>query len=394
MRPTEPVAGGENLDESPADDETDDIPELIQDTLPDLDILSIRAAAAADSRQPEPAPVAVPELESRPEPESEPEPVREHTPPADAVAQPEPTAIESSGPDVADWDRDPTFAELKPDLEALEAAMATSVDNTPEPPVLQPEPLPEQAAVPPPTPEIPEITLDHAISQRIESNLIDEPGAVSPSGDSTPASASPDSRPPAGRGKKADVEIDKISSELARAKSLEDVDDAMAETLFGDELNFAAAELAAVAPATNGSANDALEPDTLDDPSDDSMTTTQGAVEAEAEVAGPEFEATVDEQAGVEVTLASDDEPRGGLDLSASQRLKTVRALNAEQHPEPADRGAATPPEAVDSDPPESIEDQIDTTMTQTLKALNITPPLSHDEDEEKRGFFSRFKRS
>jgi hypothetical protein len=33
--------------------------------------------------------------------------------------------------------------------------------------------------------------------------------------------------------------------------------------------------------------------------------------------------------------------------------------------------------------------------MTQTLKALNVTPPLAEDdEDEEKGGFFSRFKRS
>jgi len=33
--------------------------------------------------------------------------------------------------------------------------------------------------------------------------------------------------------------------------------------------------------------------------------------------------------------------------------------------------------------------------MTQTLKALNVTPPIldDDDDDENKGGFFSRFKR-
>ena len=51
---------------------------------------------------------------------------------------------------------------------------------------------------------------------------------------------------------------------------------------------------------------------------------------------------------------------------------------------------------------PQSIEDQINTSMTQTLEALSIRPPDEavhpgddeDDEDDTKRGFFSRFKRS
>jgi hypothetical protein len=45
---------------------------------------------------------------------------------------------------------------------------------------------------------------------------------------------------------------------------------------------------------------------------------------------------------------------------------------------------------------PDSIEDQI-TSMTQTLKALDVVPPVLpvfDDDDEPKGGFFSRFKRS
>jgi hypothetical protein len=53
------------------------------------------------------------------------------------------------------------------------------------------------------------------------------------------------------------------------------------------------------------------------------------------------------------------------------------------------------PPPALDH--PESIEDQINTSMTQTLAALNVRPPEIHDDDDDdddKGGFFGRFKRS
>ena len=86
-------------------------------------------------------------------------------------------------------------------------------------------------------------------------------------------------------------------------------------------------------------------------------------------------------------------------DLSASQRLKTVRALNADLHPSLREPEIMTP----DQEPPphagatESIEDQINTSMTQTLKALDVRPPINDDhmddDDESKGGFFSRFKR-
>ena len=60
----------------------------------------------------------------------------------------------------------------------------------------------------------------------------------------------------------------------------------------------------------------------------------------------------------------------------------------------------AIPPQPVD-DHPETIEEQINTSITQTLKALSVRPPptVEHDDDdddddEEKGGFFSRFRRS
>ena len=87
------------------------------------------------------------------------------------------------------------------------------------------------------------------------------------------------------------------------------------------------------------------------------------------------------------------------MDLSASQRLKTVRALNADLHPSIREPAAVTSTETNDfpGTPPDSIEDQINTSMTQTLKALNVRPPVNDDDmddDERKGGFFSRFKRT
>ncbi len=86
------------------------------------------------------------------------------------------------------------------------------------------------------------------------------------------------------------------------------------------------------------------------------------------------------------------------MDSSASQRLATVRALNSgtpDAEPEPmASAPAPEPPQPVEQ--PQSIEDQINTSMTQTLEALSVPTPneIIEDDDEPKRGFFSRFKRS
>ena len=116
------------------------------------------------------------------------------------------------------------------------------------------------------------------------------------------------------------------------------------------------------------------------------------------------------EDPGLEVSLESPDHvSEAGLDLSASQRLKTVRALNADLHPSLREPGNGDDPgpdvPARNMSTPEPIEDQINTSMTQTLKALNVRPPVSNpaatdeadddDHDDRKRGgFLSRFRRS
>jgi len=339
--------------ETPADIE---IPELIQDTLPDLAILAPELAVVAE--------------------ESEPESTVE---PALPVQDENEETGESTGNNVPDWDRDPTMAELKPDIAALEQAMSFAQADDPEPDMDDAEPLPKPE---PEIPEvIPEITLDHAISQRIESKLIDEPGEISaPAPEKAPAPANDTDVPalklPPQQNKKADAEIERIAAELAKAKSIEDVDDKLAETLFGDEINFVAAQVLANAPSGEP-ANDEHE---------SVVATGQAVVRGSA---AADFEVTL------EAPKKLDD---SGMDLSASQRLKTVRALNDDLNPSISEPEVAPDfqPTPVPASTPEPIEDQINTSLTQTLKALNVTPPVfdDDDDDEQKGGFFSRFKRS
>ncbi|MEJ2257791.1 MAG: AAA family ATPase [Woeseiaceae bacterium] len=387
------------LDDS-AQDAIDDIPELIQDTLPGLEALGPEVALADDTAASTPEPELVLELELETETEAEAEAEAENSISLAAgqepVLEPEP---DSAGPSIPEWDRDPTLAELRPDLDALEQAMdlvrkESDDGNMPDPddmPVLQPEPEP----APENEEEIPEITLDHAINERVEDNLIDEPGSVSPSttqaGSAEPkAVETPELRTPPQDDKKADAELERIASELARAKTLEDVDDKLAETLFGEELSLAAAQVAALVEAEQ-SANDG----------ELGLVDTDEKPLAQA-VGSAVSDGIAHDQPGTEIDLGAATGSHAGLDLSASQRLNTVRALRANGAVPPAtaaanNASAAPPPPA---EPPAPIEDQI-TSMTQTLKALDVKPPTSgltadgdDEEEERKRGFFGRFRRS
>jgi hypothetical protein len=188
---------------------------------------------------------------------------------------------------------------------------------------------------------------------------------------------------------KADQELDKIATDLARAKTIEDVDDHLAETLFGEEFSMIAAQVAANAPSI--------------------------AIETEVAAGTPAGETmgnaalSLDEEEPEDEPLESQPDP---LDTSASQRLQVLRDLNqveppvgAPPNPETSESivmsgGGVELPPAKNNESVDSIEDQINTSMTQTLKALNINhcPPISHDDDnddddEEKTGFFSLFRR-
>ena len=190
--------------------------------------------------------------------------------------------------------------------------------------------------------------------------------------------------------KKADAELEKIAVDLSRAKTIDDVDDKMAETLFGEEFSDIAAQIAAKV-AAELPANDDLET-AIEEPA--------------AAMPAPEF----DGAAAVSVappTPEPDIEAASPALSSTQQRLATVRALNGAPNvmpplPPSAEsivmaNDAAKPGLAAVSDKPESIEDQINTSITQTLKALNVRPApgfVVEDNDDEKKGFFNRFRKS
>ena len=417
------------LPEMPADDA---IPELIHDTLPDLETLSPELARQAEALQeldrpvveetpapvakraiptlsdpapapkPEPAPEPVPTPKPEPTPEPESQPIPEltlETEPAEQAAAASPEADE----DTPDWDRDPTLAELRPDLEALERAMAVAHGIDPDA-----EEEDQAAQAPPATEEpedegldgVPEITLDDSINRKVETAELelrkrqeDETGVIEEEVDPAVESAAAEEKQ-----KKAEAELEKIAAGLAQAKTIEDVDDRMAETLFGEELSIAASAVVAKVAEEKQAQGEA--------PTEPAPTSTPNASPEPADNGQPselekEFENVWGETPNVEVSIESQfEQKQGGLDISASQRLATVRALNSENSAA-SSTGKASPNPAQPTAEPEPIEEQITTSMTQTLKALNVRPnpePINDDDDDDddggKTGFFSRFRRS
>ena len=451
------------------EDDEDEIPELIQDTLPDLQILApqllpdeeidnaadtnveIAAEPEADVPELKPEPVheptefelpiltgEFPELaadtaaEPEPEqlPELKPEPVVELQPEPEPIAkvepepepEPEPQAEASASAaddsaEVPAWERDPTLAQLRPDLDALERAMHAAQgddDNSRPKSVIEenlaqePEPAPQPVAAAPEP--VLEITLDKQIQAKIEEatealkqTQVDATAELG--GDAENAAAQPsktatsDVAEPAitldasvNGAAKADQELEKIASELAKAKTLEDVDDMAAETLFGEEFSMMAAQVAANAPPIENETQVA--------------TGTPAGETNESLALSLEEEAPAAEESAAEAA----PEPEQ-LDTSSSQRLQVLRDMNntapppgAPPIPEASESivmsgGGVELPPAENSDSVDSIEDQINISMTQNLKALNINhlpQNLDGDDDDEtveKTGFFGLFRR-
>jgi type II secretory pathway predicted ATPase ExeA len=357
-----------------------------------------------------------PKLEAKPEPKSEPkampkpepepklkleleaEPAADATIPtlSDATGTVATEIARSANEEIPDWDRDPTLAELRPDLDALERAMAVAQGRDPEARD-EASPMPEPEKKAPPKEEIediPEITLDDSINRKVDQaalerkKRLEEEGIVEPE----PEEKAANDTEQQAREERSAAELEKIAKGLAKAKTIEDVDDKMAETLFGEELSVAAAAVAArVAEEAAAAAAAASEAPAAESPA---------APQAPARTAmEKEFENVWGETPGVEVSIDSETgDPQGGLDISASQRLATVRALNTGNPDAAPQNDSGTP--AAPAAKPDPIEEQITTSLTQTMKALKVNPDPAaindddDDEDERKGGFFSRFRRS
>ena len=525
---------------APIKDDGEDIPELIQDTLPDLAVLAPALAAGLPPDAPsadEPEVAKPTESATRTSSEAELD--------SDISAALEAAQVGAADDEVPEWERDPTLAELRPDLDALEHAMRVAQGLAPG---SDDEADPDAAAEEPAEP-VPEITLDREIQAKIdeateilkkaeeeaeeqesaetdpaddsdkptaeilaaanqrreadansiESQLdatdafaIDKIAAVAaadqeaeaavaepelpvlephtkPVAKASPVPAiekpvpapvvekpttppvletptppvvkkpappvvekrtppvveaptprvaketappevaaipEPETPAPAAEEKTPDLELQQIASDLSRAKTIDDIDDKMAETLFGEEFSLMAAEIAANTPSES-SANDDFEL-SIEESATVPAVDVEGAaafnVESEPQPRAqpkPQPQSKLQQRPKPQPTLQG-----GTPDLAATQqRLATVRALNAgttPKMPEPqpesivlSEGGAANPPQSVD-DHPETIEEQINTSITQTLKALSVRPPpaVQDDDEEDKGGFFSRFRRS
>ena len=480
--PEAPAAA--DADEEPAgEDDTSDfeVPDMIQDTLPDLEILAPKLAVDArplpegivgQRNSPAPAPsepVAVDTDPGKPVVDSDSdeadssdelptlfssqalelalagESVEDDSGEGiqDEVPQP---AVADNGPDAtAAADAESTLAELRPDLEALEQAMALAKgdqsggdpaeaaqllmeqseaeqseagQSEAELPILELADDDSQPATDPAAPaDVPQITLDDAIQRNIDAatealRATQSLEGAGPEHDGPPvttmAQDSSTAGPLSARDTRADEQLDRIASELARAKTLDEVDDKLAETLFGEEFSAAAAAVVAAAAADprfqvanddtgqaetgHAGPSDAIDTDTDSDTDTDTgenETRTSSGVD-EISPMEREFEKTygVDAEA-----IALHSNGHAGLDPAASQRLATVRAL-AERHADGiVDDSAATATGTEPSAAPIPIEEQITTSLTQTRKALNVAEFEEAEAQKSKGGFFSRFRR-
>ncbi len=374
------------------------IPELIQDTLPDLEVLAPELTARTDAT-----------LQSAPESASpEPDLLPADAAAGDSSAPDIPTLVAdpaAPGAELVPVDReagrhDPTVAELKPDLEALEQAMATAQGNGAEDeslPVLTPA---DEEAIEASS-DMPKITLDDSIRRKIDSSATEDSDRTSDDAkeasleSETPDDAAepqPDAETGSNPPPSSDAaDLERIAAQLANVKSLEDVDDAMAETLFGAEISMIAAQVVAnppeAAPQEQPPAKEPVELSLVETSAGmetPANETPAGEVEAgDMEREFRELYGDASEEVSIETTRSN-----GGMDLSASQRLATVRALNAG-----TESPAKKPPPRGKSEP-QPIEDQINTSITQTLKALNVEDiEEAADDTPRKSGFFSRFRK-
>jgi len=447
------AAGGQNSRKTaptghePASDPEFEIPELIQDTMPELAALPSKLADAASSGadiptlevpetlksgldkpagtgkaatgsagQPAASNASVPAAKKpaakptakqaaaqepaadKPPPQSK--PVADKAPPKPASLSPEPAATAPDKDEPPAWDRDPTLAELRPDLEALESAMAEVTCEAEEkkpPPADAPEI--EIALKDPTLPGVPELKLEESIQQSI-----DEATAALEKHDSTIAEgqAAEELAKAAPSDAKADAELEKIAEGLARAKTLDDVDDQMAETLFGEEFSLMAAQVAANCADIDTGDDDAADAAPAE-PEAPPQTPPEDTAKPEAPPA----------PAAETITLEAEAEPAspastttGAPDSSPSARLKTVQALNTEAGQRPpsvagmAGNKPATSPPAGNGTTPPTIDNQFagGITSTRIPKPAELATVSDDDEDDDEdskmSGFFSRFKRS
>ena len=279
--------------------------------------------------------------------------LEEPSPPAD---RPEPKVDE------------PTASFAKVDHDMLDAALASLAvhDEEDQPQSVEAEMI---AATDDPMPaSIPEVTLDKSIeAKRAEAKTATDPAV-----------------------------LDQMAAELEKTRSLEDMSDQLAETLFGsEELEAISLQIREKAAPMEESpvALEAAEATGTADPADAAATPTPEVAKASAEPASPsipEPPATPKLPAAPKPAATAANPAATATNPAATAANPAATAANpaaqVEMSREPA--AAAAPSPANNGPHPEPIENQFDTSMTATLKTLNSRskPPADDADSEESSG--------
>lgn len=282
--------------------------------------------------------------------------------------QPEPTPVDVEAP-VAPTMQEPSgkpvFADHNADIDALEAALAAAKNGAMAPQtaasakgggngLAAPLKTEEVPAV------VPEITLDKAIE---------------------------DQRPKT-------YDLDQFRAEIGSANSLEEISDKMAETLFGcEEFAQIAADVVANPPGEPESGANESKPSPVKLAEDE----MPGAANDESDLKNaPEPPKAV--RAKTPAPAASESPMDStALRINMLNAMKSNAAAAAENIELGQDdrRNAGRKPKGPR---PEPIEQQINTSITQTLQALSLSKmPESNEADSQEKkatGLFSRFKKS
>lgn len=222
-------------------------------------------------------------------------------------------------------------------------------------------------------------------------------------------------------------ELDKAAAEIGTASSLEDISDTMAETLFGNaELDSIAAAIVANPPEGHGEQGAIpadsespvkLEtptmPDAANDPNDlalEKAPANSGPQTVAKAAKTPPTPTVTKPVTPVEAPATAKRPAAPGNDVpmneSVALRIDILNKMknNAAKFAiEKVELGEAEPspaPAGSTDQQPEPIESQIDTSITQTLKAVDIARMQAAEAEAEAKekkksgGLFSRFKRS
>ncbi len=196
--------------------------------------------------------------------------------------------------------------------------------------------------------------------------------------------------------KRQNDQLDKFRAEIGNAHSLEDISDVMAETLFGCEaFDEIAADVVANPPGSDRT--EALEepPSPVKLTDDEMPGAANDSTELSLENEQPaEPESVAAQKSDVPLNEST------ALRIDMLNKMKS-KAANMAENVELGEDDPAKKTGKPKGPQPEPIENQISTSITQTLEALNVSKfadavPAEKTEKAEKKsgGLFSRFKRS